>query len=313
MLPCPNSDVYTSGMDRPQHTNSAVGKPREELRVRHGLAVIGCLLAACGGRPVDDGREHSTAGGSASASPGTLDLASARVVDLSYVFDETTVYWPTSPSHFELRQLHAGPTDAGFYYTANSFCTPEHGGTHLDAPIHFAEGAWAADQIPVRRLVGPGVVIRVREQAAADPDYRLSIGDVEAWEAEHGPVPEGAIVLLDTGWASRWPDRLRYLGDDTPGDASNLHFPSFGAEAAQLLVEGRSVAVLGVDTASIDHGPSRDFPVHQLAGAANVPGLENLTNLDQLPERGFWVIALPMKIGGGSGGPVRAIALVPGD
>jgi kynurenine formamidase len=119
------------------------------------------------------------------------------------------------------------------------------------------------------------------------------------------------MVLLRTGWSARWPDKRRYLGDDTPGDASRLHFPSYGADAARILVADRKVTALGVDTASIDHGPSKDFPVHQIVAAANVLGLENLTGLDTLPPTGAWVIALPMKIAGGSGGPLRAIALVP--
>jgi kynurenine formamidase len=151
----------------------------------------------------------------------------------------------------------------------------------------------------------------VTDKAAADADYLLSAADVAAFEREHGEIAAGTIVLLRTGWSSRWPDRKAYLGDDTPGDASKLHFPSFGADAARLLVEERRVAALGADVASIDHGPSTDFMVHRIAGAANVPGFENLTNLDQLPPTGATVIALPMKIDGGSGGPLRAIAIVP--
>ncbi|MCB1057766.1 MAG: cyclase family protein, partial [Acidobacteria bacterium] len=196
-------------------------------------------------------------------------------------------------------------------YAANSLCTPEHGGTHLDAPIHFGEGKHTADQIPVDQLMGPAVVIDVAEKAAADADYRLSAEDVTAWEAEHGQVPAGAMVLLRTGWGDRWPDRKSYLGDDTPGDASNLHFPSYGEDAARLLVDERKVAALGVDTASIDYGPSTEFKVHQVAAAANVLGLENIAHLREVPATGAWLIALPMKIAGGSGGPLRAVALVP--
>jgi kynurenine formamidase len=239
------------------------------------------------------------------------DLRTAKVVDLSHAFDADTLYWPTSPTRFDLTTLASGVTEGGWFYSANSFCAPEHGGTHLDAPIHFARGRSTADQIPVRQLVAPAVVIDVAKKAAADPDYRLSVADVRAWEKAHGTVPGGAIVLLRTGWSARWPDRKRYFGDDAPGDASNLHFPSFGAEAAALLVRDRRVGALGVDTASIDPGASKDFPVHRLVAEANVPGLENLTGLSALPESGAWVVALPMKIAGGSGGPVRAIALVP--
>jgi kynurenine formamidase len=239
----------------------------------------------------------------------TLDGAS--IVDLTYTYDEDTVYWPTASSNFELEQLAYGQTDGGYFYSANAFSTPEHGGTHLDAPIHFSAGRWSTDQIPVDRLVGPAVVIDVSTQAAADPDYELTVDDVDDWEIRHGRIPPGAIVLLHTGWGRFWPDRKAYLGDDTPGDAANLHFPSYGREAAHLLVDERQVAVLGVDTASIDPGPSTGFWVHRIANQSNVPGLENVANLDRLPPAGSWVIALPMKIAGGSGGPVRIIAFVP--
>ncbi len=238
-------------------------------------------------------------------------LDTARIVDLSHPYDQNTLYWPTSPSRFELRSLAHGVTEAGFFYSSNSFCTPEHGGTHLDAPIHFALAGQSTDQIPLDRLIGPAVVIDVESAAAADPDYRLTLEDVARWESTHGAVPAGAIVLLRSGWGAFWPDARKYLGDDTPGDASNLHFPSFGVEAARLLVQDRKVAGLGVDTASIDHGPSRDFAVHQVAGEANVIGLENLATLGQLPAKGAWIVALPMKIAGGSGGPVRVVALLP--
>lgn len=240
-----------------------------------------------------------------------IDLAGTRVVDLTHPFDEKTIYWPTAPSTFRLDRLAHGETAGGYFYAANAFCTPEHGGTHVDAPIHFAASGRTLDQVPVRQLIAPAVVIDVAAQAAANPDYTLALADVKAWEERYGAVPEGAIVLLRTGWGKRWPDRKRYLGDDKPGDASNLHFPSYGAEAARYLIERRKVGALGVDTASIDPGPSKDFAVHVLAGGANVPGLENVASLEELPATGAWVIALPMKIAGGSGGPLRIVALVP--
>ncbi len=268
--------------------------------IKPSRVLILLLLAAPGSIAAESGKR---------AAP--VDLAAAEIVDLSHAFDERTIYWPTAPSTFALTRLSFGPTAAGFFYAANSFCTPEHGGTHFDAPIHFAEGRRTADAVPVRQLVAPAVVIDVTRQAAAGPDYRLALADVKAWEAEHGEVPAGAIALLRTGWSARWPDRRRYLGDDKPGDASNLHFPSFGREAAEYLVKERRAGALGVDTASIDHGPARDFPVHRLAAAADVPGLENLTQLDRLPHTGAWIVALPMKIAGGSGGPLRAIAILP--
>lgn len=267
-------------------------------RTRHNGFLLTVLLLA------------SATAAAAQAQHPPIDLRGYRVVDLSYPFDEKTIYWPTSPTTFKLDRLAYGKTEGGYFYASNSFCTPEHGGTHLDAPIHFAEGKRTADQIPVEQLIAPAVVLDISAKAAADPDYRLTLQDLRAWEEKNGRVPEGAIVLLRTGWGARWPDRKRYLGDDKPGDASHLHFPSYGAEAARLLIE-RKVGALGVDTASIDHGPSKDFIVHQIATGANVPGLENVANLGELPPTGAWVIALPMKIAGGSGGPVRIVALVP--
>lgn len=239
-----------------------------------------------------------------------LDIAAAKIVDLTHPVDADTIFWPTERQAFELVEEHRGVTERGFFYAANRFCTPEHGGTHIDAPYHFDQGGETVAQVPVTRLVGPAVVIDVAAKAAADVDYTLQPGDVTAWEAAHGAVPAGAIVLLRTGWSSRWPDKRAYLGDDTPGDASNLHFPSYGAEAARLLVE-RRVSVLGVDTASVDNGPSQDFLVHRILGAANVVGLENVTNLEALPATGAWVMALPMKLANGTGAPARVIALLP--
>jgi kynurenine formamidase/ketosteroid isomerase-like protein len=262
---------------------------------------------------MDNANRAPRPAGAAPAAAGAqqIDLTASRLVDLTHPFNAQTIYWPTSPSTFELQELAFGHTEGGYFYSAHAFCSPEHGGTHLDAPIHFAEGRQTTEQIPLERLVAPAVVIDVSASAARDPDYRLTPGDVLAFEQVHGRIPAGSIVLLRTGWSRHWPDRLRYLGDDTPGDASRLHFPSYGADAARLLVEERNVAVLGADVASIDYGQSRDFMVHRIAAAHNVPGLENLTNLDRLPPTGAVVVALPMKIEGGSGGPLRAVAIVP--
>ncbi len=239
-----------------------------------------------------------------------LDLNGSRLVDLTQVFDERTIYWPTAPATFEHEMLSYGQTPGGFFYSAGAYSGPEHGGTHLDAPIHFFEGRRTADEIPLEQLIAPAVVIDVSRQASINADYRLTPEDVATFEDRHGRIPPGTIVLLRTGWSSRWPNRRAYLGDDTAGDASRLSFPSYGAEAARLLVIERRAAALGVDAASIDYGRSTDFLVHRIAAEHNVPGFENLTALDELPATGALVIALPMKIGGGTGGPLRAVALV---
>jgi kynurenine formamidase len=238
-----------------------------------------------------------------------LDLHDHRLVDLTHSYNAHTVFWPAPPTHFVLERLHFGDTPAGFFYSANRFCLPEHGGTHLDAPIHFARDRETMESVPLERLIGPVVVIDVSEKAAKDRDYRVSVDDVLAFEAKHGRIEPGTRVLVRTDWSRRWPDATAYLGHAT--DASKLHFPAYGAEAAQFLVEERQVALLGIDTASIDYGPAADFPVHRIAAAANVPGLENVTGLEALPPRGAILLALPMKIEGGSGGPTRVVALVP--
>jgi len=240
-----------------------------------------------------------------------LDVSEYQLVDLSHSYNEDTLYWPTSPTKFEKTVLAFGETANGGFYSAFSISTPEHGGTHLDAPLHFAADGLATDQIPLQNLIGNAVVIDISKQAESNRNYLLSVNDIRSFEDQYGRINAGDIVLLRTDWSKFWPDAMRYLGDDTPGDDSHLQFPSYGEDAARLLVEKRKVAILGVDTASTDFGKSKDFVVHRIAAARNVSNLENLTNLDKLPPTGAVVFALPMKIEGGSGGPVRVVALVP--
>jgi kynurenine formamidase len=237
----------------------------------------------------------------------------ARWVDLSYSFNAQTIYWPTAEG-FKLDTVAAGMTPAGYYYAANNFSTSEHGGTHLDAPVHFAEGKNTADRIPLEQLVGPAVVVDVTASASANPDYLVTVADLEAFERDHGRIPDGAIVLFRTGWGSRWPDRARYLGTDRTGPEAVplLHFPGVDSTAARWLVTNRRVDAVGIDTPSIDVGQSTTFDAHRILYAADVPGFENVANLDQLPPTGAFVIALPMKIEGGSGGPLRIVAVLPG-
>jgi kynurenine formamidase len=248
--------------------------------------------------------------GRAAAQAPVIDLSTVRMVDLTHAFGAQTIYWPTAPSPFKLQQLAFGPTSGGWFYSAYAFSSPEHGGTHLDAPIHFAKTGITAEKLPLTQLVAPAVVIDISGKARTNADYRLTPADVAVFERQHGKIAAGTIVLLRTGWSTRWPNKKAYLGDDTPNDASKLHFPSYGPDAVRVLVNDRKVGALGADVASIDYGASTDFMVHRIAAAANVAGFENLTNLQELPATGAIVIALPMKIEGGSGGPLRAIALV---
>ena len=238
--------------------------------------------------------------------------AGVEWIDMSHSYDASTIFWPTAEP-FELEVVSAGMTDAGYYYAANNFCMAEHGGTHLDAPIHFAEGHNTSEQIPIQRLVGPAAVVDVSAAAEADPDYLVSVSDLEAWEAEHGRIADGTVLLLRTGWGVRWPDAERYLGTDKRGPEAvpELHFPGLDPEAARWLVENRRIDAMGIDTPSIDFGQSSLFEVHRILFAENIPAFENVAALDRLPATGAYVIALPMKIAGGSGGPLRIVGVVP--
>jgi kynurenine formamidase len=249
------------------------------------------------------------------ATPGAqaqdLDVSRYVLVDLTHSYNDETIYWPTAPTTFTRTREAWGETPGGYFYSSFSFCTPEHGGTHLDAPLHFAANARSTADIPLEQLIAPAVVLDIHSQAARDRNYRLTAADVDAFERAHGRIAPGTIVLVRSGWSRFWPNRREYLGDDRKGADARLSFPGIGEDAARILVEDRRVAVLGIDTASIDYGPSTDFIAHRIGAARGVPNLENLTSLDKLPPRGAIVIALPIKIDGGSGGPVRVAALVP--
>jgi len=239
-----------------------------------------------------------------------FDGSGGAWVDLTYAYSAETLYWPTADG-FQLEVVADGLTEAGYYYASNNFTTSEHGGTHLDAPVHFAEGRDATHEVSLNRLIGAAVVVDV--SARAEPDYLIGIEDLEGWEARHGPIPVGAILLLRTGWGERWPDATEYLGTDLRGSeaVAQLHFPGLSPEAAAWLVENREVAAVGIDTPSIDFGQSTLFETHRVLYADNVPGFENVANLELLPETGAFVVALPMKIEGGSGGPLRIVGFVP--
>jgi kynurenine formamidase len=243
---------------------------------------------------------------------GELDiLRDADWIDLSHDFSAQTIYWPTAKP-FKLEVVSAQQTAGGYYYAANNFSAAEHGGTHLDAPVHFAEGQWTTDQIPLERLIGEAILVDVQSRADSSADYRVDAAAIDAWEQEHGAIPSGSIVLFYTGWARRWPDRAAYLGTSRTGAAAvpDLHFPGIDSTTAQWLVS-RNVKAVGIDTPSIDYGQSSSFPTHRVLFASNIPAFENVANLHRLPPRGSFVIALPMKIKGGSGGPLRIVALVP--
>ncbi|MGI9531549.1 cyclase family protein [Lutimonas sp.] len=266
-------------------------------------AILLIIICSCESRT-----DQSKSSGKSQAS-----LSDYSIIDLSHDYSKETIYWVTAQT-FELDTVFAGQTDNGFYYTANNFSTAEHGGTHIDAPIHFAEGGLTVDQLKLSSLIGKGIKINVSEKALKDRDYLISKEDLMQWESVHQKqIPDGSIVLLETGYSKFYPDAVNYMGTDQRGpDAiSLLHFPGLSKEAAQWLVDKRRIKAIGIDTPSIDYGQSTLFKSHVILMSHNIPAFENLTNLNQLPTEGFEILALPMKIKGGSGAPLRAIALIP--
>lgn len=234
----------------------------------------------------------------------------AKVIDLTYSFDQHTIYWPTEKP-FRHEQEHFGMTPGGYFYSSAKFAAPEHGGTHMDAPIHFNRQGDTADKIPLANCIGPAAVIDFSSRAAKDPNATMSVADIEQYEKLNGPIPDGAIVVARSGWGKFWPDKKRYLGTDKPGDVEGLRFPGFSREALNHLLAHRKVAAIAIDTASIDPGISKDFMAHRAWLGANKPAFENLAHAERLPARGATIFCIPTRIGGGTGAPARIFALLP--
>ncbi len=265
--------------------------------MRQPFAAVACVVAAACGSPA--------------SGPAPRAFPAGDLVDLSHAYDEQTIYWPTS-DRFRLEKVADGITPGGYHYAANNLFTSEHGGTHLDAPLHFAAGRLAVDQIPLDRLVGTAAIVDVSARAERDPDYQVTVDDLRRSEEEHGQLPKDAILLIRTGYSRRWPDAVRYLGTDErgPDAVAKLHFPGLHPQAARWLLANRAIKAVGIDTASIDYGQSTAFESHRALNERDVPAFENLTALDRLPARGAFLVALPMNIKGGSGAPLRAVAIV---
>jgi kynurenine formamidase len=269
--------------------------------MKRDLAALSILLLlSCQNAPTPPGLEIGD----------IFEGRAGRWVDLTYEFSSETIYWPTGKP-FELEEVFYGMSENGYFYSTYNYGGSEHGGTHFDAPVHFAEGAQTTDQVSIERLIGPAAVVDVTDKVT--PDYQIQIADIERWESQHGRIPDGSILMFRTGWGSRWPDRKSYLGTEKTGAeaVAELHFPGISPEAAQWLLDERDIDAVGIDTPSIDYGQSKMFETHQILYPAQMPGFENVSNLEELPEVGSYVIALPMKIAGGSGAPLRIIAFVP--
>ena len=269
---------------------------------RFGVLIV--IATLCVTMTISHGGTAAPQGSKADDLLNGIASGKTRVVDLSYAINDKLVPWPTDKRWFE---AETNATVAKDGYFTRSFWMLEHYGTHLDAPAHFPPGKATVDEIPAKKFFGPAVVLDVRPESAKDPDYLLRVGKIEEWEKKHGRIPEGAIVLLRTGWASRQFDAQRYRNQDGQG---KMHFPGYSVEAAKILID-RKVSGLGCDTLSIDYGASPDFPVHHVSLGAGLYHLENLADMSELPEAGAFLIVAPIKLEGGSGGPVRVFALLP--
>jgi kynurenine formamidase len=271
-----------------------------------GLIGAGFLLAAERRGASRTQPEPGTGNSEQTVCPELAKISSGqtRVVDMTYAISDKLPMWPGDERAFEAKTV-ATPEKDGYF--TRGFWMLEHFGTHMDAPAHFPPGKLTLDQLPVSHFFGPAEVIDVREEVAKDTDYRLTAARVEKWEAAHGRVPTGAIVLLRTGWDSRWPDQARYRNSDAQG---SMHFPGFSADSAKLLIS-RGAVGLGVDTLSVDYGPSKDYEVHRTGLPAGLFNLENVANLGDLPATGAFLIVAPIKLEGGSGGAVRIFAILP--
>ncbi|MGD8708417.1 MAG: cyclase family protein [Nitrosopumilaceae archaeon] len=241
-----------------------------------------------------------------------FSFLNGKIIDLTHEYSDQTIYWPTEKG-FELEEEFGGINEKGYYYAAKKFTAPEHGGTHMDAPIHFAENGKTVEQIPIEKLIATSIVIDVSEKVKEDSDYQITQNDFEVWENTHGKIPDNCIVFLRTGYSKFWPNREKYLGTSKMGNEalSELRFPGLHPETASWITQNRQLNAIGIDTQSIDYGRSTHFETHRILAKAEMPFFENVTNLDQLPPKGVFAIALPMKIKNGSGAPLRLIAIIP--
>jgi kynurenine formamidase len=245
------------------------------------------------------------------AQPGQVDKD--KLLDMTYPFDRDSIYWPTAKP-FKLDKVSWGISDGGWWYASNEFAASEHGGTHADAPIHFAQNGRTIDQIPLAEWIGPAVKIDVGEKCALNRDYLLQTEDIQDWEKTYGKIPDEAWVIMFTGIGTRYyPNRMKVLGTEKTGAEAlaELSFPGFSSQAVEFLVRDRNIRGIAIDTPSIDYGKSKKFKVHQILFAADKLALENIANLDKLSARGATLYVIPMLIKEGTGAPARVFAILP--
>ncbi|MFC1493520.1 cyclase family protein [candidate division KSB1 bacterium] len=237
----------------------------------------------------------------------------SKILDMTYIYDDATIYWPNA-NPFVLSKGFWGINDKGYWYASNEYSAAEHGGTHADAPVHFAQNGRTMDQIPLTEWIGPAVRIDVTAKCETDRDYMLSVEDITGWESENGMIPEGAWVIMYTGIGTKYyPDKEKVLGTAKTGLEAipELSFPGFSPEAAEFLISERDITGIALDTPSIDRGKSEDFRVHQIICGADKLALENIANLDKLPVEGATLYVVPIPVKDGTGAPARVFAILP--
>jgi len=237
--------------------------------------------------------------------PPTPRIEYSMIVDLTQKISEKSPNWEgLEKSPFEATTVGTYDKDG---YFAREFKMPEHFSTHIDAPAHFARGVWTVDQIPPERLVAPLVVLDVTEQCSVNRDYQITLDDLARWEKANQTIPQGSIVIASTGWAKKFNNMKDYRGAGADGV---MHFPGFSLEAAKFLVDQRGIYAIGIDTMSIDPGNAANFPVHHYTLPRNVYQIENVGDLSKAPDSGAIVVAAPIKLEGGSGGPARILVMI---
>jgi kynurenine formamidase len=252
-----------------------------------------CLITVCCSKPE----------ATSSVLPNASPFQNWKIVDLSHTYESNIPLYPGG-APFVLENME--PIENGYYL--NKFSTGEHTGTHVDAPSHFAKGGKNIDELPLESLMGPLIIIDMTQRAESQPDMVVTLEDIASWEKQNGKIPSGAFVVMNSNWWKRWQDPARYLNQN---NEKVMAFPGFAADTVEFLVRERDIKGVGVDTLSGDKGSSQDFPEHHKLLSAGRVNLENLTNLDQVPTKGAYLIVAPMKIGKGSGAPARIFALVP--
>ncbi|KAL8581939.1 hypothetical protein ACOMHN_027921 [Nucella lapillus] len=235
------------------------------------------------------------------------------LIDLTYRLKKgEAMSWPSLPDYnFTIlsRQMNL---NYNVWLESNKFEITEHTGTHMDAPAHMVKGKWRMHDIPLDKFSGPGVVVNMAGKVKDNEVYQLTVEDMKAWESEHGTIPEKAVVLVNFGWGSRYPDRNRVFNTNSLNDPNTYKFPSVSEEVAKWMVEERTIVALGTDTPSPDTSHGYRLPVHLTLLEKDVLIIENVANLDDMPPKGTTVILGALNIYDGSGAPMRLLAFSAG-